>query len=165
MWKMKTSPKVLKATEKYVTTLGIKREELTEEQWNLMVKYVEVRRIGVPFLLFFAVFSIGMTFVFLHLGNKYYTKVIPHQTVKISFEDQKEPIALSPEEIRQYLNYVINRYMVAFGQFLLSVSFLTFFVISITIAKTANRKAHRIFYCGCSDLFPACEERGVQREL
>jgi hypothetical protein len=141
---MRTTPKILKATEKYIASLGRKREELTEEQWNLMLNYIKVRRIAIPFLLFFAMFSIGMTFAYWHQGHKYYTKTIPHQSVKISFDDQKEPITLSPEEVRQYLNYVTNRYMVASCQFLLSIFFLTSFIISMTIARTANRKAHRI---------------------
>jgi hypothetical protein len=31
MWKKNASPKVLKATEKYIASIGRKREELTEE--------------------------------------------------------------------------------------------------------------------------------------
>lgn len=39
MPKKQVSPRILKATEKYVASLGRKREELTEEQWTFMVNY------------------------------------------------------------------------------------------------------------------------------
>jgi len=141
---MKTSPRVLKATEKYIASLGRKREELTEEQWNLMVRYVKNRRIAIPFLLFSVIFCIGTTFAYWYQGHKYYTKVIPHQTVKISFDDQRESLSLSLEEIRRYLSNMADCYMMVGMSFLLAVLVLHIFIGSVTFTKMMNRKSHRI---------------------
>ena len=141
---MRTSPRVLKATNKYITSLGRKREELTEEQWNLMLNYIKARRIGIPFLLFFVVFWIGTTFTYWYQGHKYYTKIIPNQTVRISFDDQKEAVTFSPKEIQRYLSNVIHCYVMAFSGFLMAVMFLTYFIIILTIFKKSNRKAHAV---------------------
>jgi len=138
---MRTSPRVLKVTEKYIASIGRKREELTEEQWNLMVYYVEGRRIAIPFFVVMVLFWISTTFLYWQGGHKYLTKVIPHCAVTISFEDQREPISLSPEEIRECFRYVIQHYTMAWGGFLLAVIFSTFLVFIVTIG---NRKAHRI---------------------
>lgn len=144
MWKKRVSPKVLKATEKYLTSIGRKREELTEEQWNFMVDYIKKRCLIVPILIFFVLFCTVMTYLYWHQGHKYYTKVIPHQTVKISFDDQRESITLSPEEIRRYLRYVTDCYMMAGMQFELTIFMLIFLFGSVMLTKIMNRKTHRI---------------------
>jgi len=141
MWKLQISPRTLKAAERYIASIGRKREELTEEQWNLMVHYVEGRRIGIPVLLIACLLLAGMALMHWHFGHKYFIKAIPHHTVTISFEDQQEPISLSPEEIREYFSYVVHRYMMAWGGFLLAGILLTFLVCIVTMGKG---KAHRI---------------------
>ena len=144
MWKMKPSPKVLKATEEYVTSLGRKREDLTEEQWKLMVNYINTRRISSPILLIFCLVSVCMMFVSWHLGHKYITKVIPHHTITVSFNDQKKSIPLTPEEIGQYLNYITERYSTVGAHLVLAVVLLTFIILNVTVIKRTNGKNHRI---------------------
>ncbi|MGA2070927.1 MAG: hypothetical protein ABSG97_06220 [Sedimentisphaerales bacterium] len=144
MWKIKTSPKVLKATDKYIASIGRKREELTEEQWNLMVNYIKTRRLAIPSLIFFGLICAIFTLMYYHLGHKYLTMAIPHHTVTISFEGQQEPITLSPEEIRKYSTYVTDCYMMAGTQLMLAFESLIFIVISLTITRIYARKGHII---------------------
>ena len=141
---MRTTPRILKATEKYIASLGRKREELTEEQWNFMINYVKTRRVAIPFLVVCGLISLGMTFMYWHQGHKYVTEVIPHHTITVSFNDQNEQITLMPDEIRKYLNYITDRYMMAGTQFVLAYCLLIFFVISLTLVRIQNRKMHRI---------------------
>lgn len=141
MWKMQVSPRTLKATEQYIATLGRKREELTEEQWNFLIKYIEGRRIAIPLFLIMCLLFACMTFIDWNRGHKYFVRAIPHHTVKVLLEDQQEPISLSPEEIRVYFNYVVHHYMMAWSGFLLVSIFLTFFCMMII---GGNKKAHRI---------------------
>jgi cbb3-type cytochrome oxidase subunit 3 len=108
-----------------------------------MVNYIKTRRLAIPLLIFVGLFSAVMTFAFWHLGHKYVTKAIPHHTVTISFDDKREFISLSPEEIRQYFNYVTDCYMNAGMNFMLTVFMLIFFIGGMTIARITNRKAHR----------------------
>ena len=86
MWKMQVSPRTLKAAEKYIASIGKKREELTEEQWNLMVHYVEGRRIGIPLLIFSGLICAVFSIMYYHLGQGFVEDIFPHQVVEISFE-------------------------------------------------------------------------------
>jgi hypothetical protein len=139
MWKLQVSPRTLKAAEKYIASLGRKREELTEEQWNLMVRYVEGRRIAIPFLLMMCLLLAGMTFVNWHRGHKYFTKAIPNNTVTISFEDKSEPISLSPKEVRDYFDYTIHLYMMAWGGFLVATMLLTILICFGIIGQPGHK--------------------------
>lgn len=141
---MRTSPRILKATEKYVASIGRKREELTEEQWNLLVKHVEARRVANPFLLLAGLFCISMTYLFWHQAHKYVTNIVPNHTITVSFNNQNEPIILTPEEIREYLKYITDGYMLAGMQSMLAFQLLGFAVLSMALTKRTNRKAHRI---------------------
>jgi len=144
MWKLKPSPRVLKAAEKYVTSLGRKREELTDEQWNLMVKYTQGRRLGIPFLIFFGLVCAIFTATYYQHGQKFAKDILPSQVITITYEDQRESIYISPEKMRKYLNYATNCYMNAGMQLMLTIQFLIFFVGSVTLSKTMNIKTHRI---------------------
>jgi hypothetical protein len=136
---MRTTPGIIKATEKYIASLGRKREELTEEQWDFMVNCIKTRRIVIPLFIIMALLCIITIFRAWYLGHECFAKAIPHNTIMISFEDKSEPISLSPKEIRDYFSYTINRYMGAFGGFLLFINVLTYLMIIIGIKKT-----HRI---------------------
>ena len=134
----------LKATERYVASIGRKREELTEEQWNLMVHYVEGRRIAIPFLIIIVLFCTSMTFLFWYLGHKYLTGAIPNHTVQIMIENQSKTISLSPKEIREYFDYLAGCYMNAGVNLMLAFFALIFVVGSITFARRQNKTTHRI---------------------
>lgn len=140
---MRTSPRVLKATNKYIASLGRKREDLTEEQWNLMLKYIKARRIGMPFLLFFALLSIFFAYKYWQLSNKYLTKVILNPRIEASSNQQDESILMKTEEIRYHFKRFAYFRAMAWGQFLIANMMLTFFIISLTIVKITNRKTHR----------------------
>lgn len=144
MWKLKVSPRVLKATEKYIASLGRKREELTEEQWKFILNYIKGRRVVIPILVVFGLFCVGMTILYWNSGHKTVARAIPHDTVKISVNNQKDTISLSPEEIRQYLDYVTDCYMNAGVQIMLGFQLLVFAFLSATLARIHNRKMHRI---------------------
>jgi hypothetical protein len=144
MWKLKISPKVIETTEKYIASIGIKREGLTEDQWNLLLNYVEHRRIVIPIFVLMVLFCSSMTFLFWHLGHKYLTGAIPNHTVQIVIDNQREPISLSPEEIRKYFDYLAGCYMNAGANFMLAFYTLSFLVGSITLIRIQNRKMHRI---------------------
>ncbi|MFH1370103.1 MAG: hypothetical protein ABII09_02290 [Planctomycetota bacterium] len=115
---------------------------MTEEQWNLMLNYIKARRIGIPFLLLFALLSMCFACKYWQLGNKYLTKAVLHQNIVTSPDNQKELISLSPEEIKYHFKHLSYFYAMGWGQCLLSVQFLTFFVISVTFGKL--QKTHRI---------------------
>jgi hypothetical protein len=144
MWKLKISPKVIRATEKYIASIGIKREELTEEQWNLLLDYVKNRRIVIPIFVLIMLFCSSMTFLFWHLGHKCLTGAITNHTVQIATDNQREPISLSPEEIREYFDYLAGCYMNAGINFMLAFYTLIFLIGSITLVRIQNRKTHRI---------------------
>ena len=144
MWKLKPSPRTLKATEKYIASIGRKREELTEEQWNLMVNYVKCRRISIPFFLIFFLVSTALMIANWYLGRKYVKKVIPEQSVKVIFNEQKEQTIISPEEIRNYLSYVNERYFMTGSQYIFAIGFLVIFILNVTLIRMTNRKTHRI---------------------
>lgn len=136
---MRTTPRVLKATEKYIASIGKRREELTEEQWNLMLNYIKGRRISIPLLIIVALILISSSFWYWHLGHKYFTNAIPSNSVTISFVDQQEPISLSPKEIKEYFNRVIQCYAMAWGGFLVVSMLLTFLICFVIIGHPAHR--------------------------
>jgi len=144
MWKKQVSPRTLKAAEKYIASVGRKREELTEEQWNLMVNYVKTRRLGLPLLIFCGLICAVFTLVFYHLGQGFVEELLPHQVVKISFDDQRESISISPEEMRRHLSYATECYMLAGMQFMLALDFLIFVFGGLTIVWKQNRKTHMV---------------------
>jgi hypothetical protein len=95
-------------------------------------------------LIFIMLFCSTMTFIYWHLGHKYFTKAIPNDTVTISFNGQKETLSLSPEDIRKYFDYVKDCYMNAGMGFMLAFYALIFVIGSVTLVRTQNRKMHRI---------------------
>jgi hypothetical protein len=141
---MRTTPRIVKATEKYIASIGTKREELTEEQWNFMLNYVKMRHLRIPLLMILGLFCAGMTLAYWHLGHKYFTNALPDNTIKIEFNGQKEAISLSSEEVRKYFSYVTHCYMNAGVQFMLALQFLVFAILGATLTRTTNRKMHRI---------------------
>jgi hypothetical protein len=141
---MRTTPGIIKTTEKYIASLGRKREELTGEQWDFMINYIKTRRFAVPVLLIFGLFSIGMAFLYWHQGQKYFIQVIPNHSVKVSFDDQKEPLSLTPEEIRNYLEHMRDIYIMVGMKFVLSIFLIIFIIGSITLIRWQNRKTHKI---------------------
>jgi len=141
---MRTTPKILKATERYVISIGRKREELTEEQWNFMVNYIKACRISILSLAIIGIINVAFTLMYFYFGQGFAKGVLPPEVVTISFEEQGKSVSFSPEEMRRYLNRATDCYLNAGMGSMLSIFFLTFFIGNFTFIRVMNRKTHRI---------------------
>jgi hypothetical protein len=155
MWKLKPSPRTIKATEKYIFSLGRKREELTEEQWNLMVHYVQGLRFAIPILLFLELFSVFFAFEYCRLGQKFTNDALFSQSavVKMMFKDPSKSISLSQEDV-PILNHAREYFILAGMNIMLVINFFILIIFSLTLTRQQNKKTHRILLSRPTEIVP-----------
>jgi len=144
MWKLKPSPKAIKATEKYVASLGRKREELTEEQWQLMANYIQNRRVAIPILIILGLISISFAFMYYHIGQDYIEDILPNRAINVTFEENSKKISISSEKIQRHLSYAKECFMKVGFNISLILFILMFVIGSLTLVRIQNKKTHRI---------------------
>jgi len=149
MAKKKISPKVQEATEKYLTSLGSSKEQLTEKQWEIVTNYVKSRRVAkltITFFLIAGIFNAGLCYWAFHLGKHAINSMIPSETAQVTYvsKNGEKSIPLTPASITDYMKAAANLYWSAGSSFVLAVFFFSWFIIA-PLLRRSNRKMLEAF--------------------
>jgi len=94
------------AAEKFLSSHRTSREKLTEKQWEIIVNYFRNKRnirVGLPIILFSAVFYTWLAIWAFQRTNNLIAQVVPNEVIYVSKAGTETPIAIKPESIKEYL--------------------------------------------------------------
>jgi hypothetical protein len=152
----KISPKIQLAAEKYLTSLGSSREQLTDKQWEIIANYVKTRRMKVPILLTGGIFCACMGFLYSWYAKNHIANILPDEAVFVSKANKESAITLKPDDIKEHIDYLTHAYFMAGSLFILTVFMLGAVSICIPLMRRGNRKMLKAF-------IPRKQERGAAR--
>jgi hypothetical protein len=147
MTRKKISPRLQQAAEKYLSSIGASRADLSEKQWEIVVKHVKTQRMAVLILLIFGVILAGLSFWAFRLGEKGMASIIPEKAHLITFVSKtgEESASINPEDIKNYMKAVVDSYWNCGSSFALAGLFFTYAFITIPLTKRANKKMLEAF--------------------
>ena len=163
MAKKKISEKVLAAGEKYLTSLGSSREQLTDKQWGVVVKYVKGQRITklcVAFFLIVGLICADLSLRAFRLGSKGLSSVIPNEVTEIIFvfKAGEESMPLKPDDVKDYINAAAWSYWLCGACFVLAVSFFASVLISLPLGRRLYKKMFEGLIPRKQELETTCEK-------
>jgi len=94
------------AAEKFLDSHLTSRENLTEKQWEIIVNHFRNKRnirVGLPIILFSAVFFTWLTIWSFQRTNNLIAQVVPYEVIYVSKAGTETSIAFEPESIKAYL--------------------------------------------------------------
>ena len=163
MAEKKTSEKVLAAGEKYLTSLGSSREQLTDKQWGVVVKYVKGQRITklcVAFFLIVGLICADLSLRAFRLGSKGLASVIPNEVAEIIlvFKAGEESMLLKPDDVKDYINAAAGSYWLCGACFVLAVSSFALAFISLPLGRRLYKKMFEGLIPRKGELETTCEK-------
>ena len=139
----KISPKLQQAAEKYLLTLGSSRQYLTDKQWEIFLRHFKVERQlrwMTPFILLpFAIIMTFITFIAFRRANQTISSLVPDEVVYVRKANEETPVAIKPDQIKAYLNYIQKGAWLSGAGLANSTLLFTVIVLSI-ILKGHRRK-------------------------
>lgn len=147
MAKKRTSLKLEKATEEYLASLGSSRDNLTDEQWKYVSGFIRAKKFTKPMIISFmvlAVLLLCLTFLYSYWTNYEIAKAIPNRTVYFYKAGDNASIALTPRQIREYLELLSSLSFNTGPAFVLAV-FLFMAVFIIPLYRWKTRKIIEAF--------------------
>lgn len=103
----KISPEIQHAAEKYLATLGSSRQQLTDEQWRVVIKHIKNRRMrGLCMFIFLclAVLLLWLGFRAYRSAHYFLPEVLPVESVRIYQGDSETLVEPQVQEIQNYIN-------------------------------------------------------------
>ena len=142
MAKTNVSGKIQQAADKYLGSLDSSRDQLTDEQWRIVVAYIKLRRTYKPQLVFLLLLSViwaVSAFWYLYYISKLVAVVVPHETIFVSKAVDEPTIPLDPDDIQEFIDNAAKAY---FGTGAATIAALLFFsyVVAIPIHTRHRRK-------------------------
>jgi hypothetical protein len=138
------SPKVQRATEEYLASLGSSRKELTQEQWVILAKHVRRQRVekfSMVLLVVVGLLKVWLTWWALQLGNVTIFSAVPKNVERIIFvSDAGEQVTTVPELLKLDMKLVALAYCYAGVSFVLAVFLLTGGLIFLPLDRRATKK-------------------------
>ncbi len=116
--------------EKFLDSHLTSRENLTEKQWEIIVNHFRNKRnirVGLPIILFSAVFFTWLTIWSFQRTNNLIAQVVPDEVIYVSKAGTETSIAIEPESIKEYLESLKkSSSQITIGLTLATLMFTTF---------------------------------------
>lgn len=139
MFKKKISLKIQQATEKYLTSLGSSREQLTDKQWHIITKHIKIQRMTKPIVLCCLISGLvlmGVTLFYHHWARYEIERVTPNHPIDFHELGDDGTIRVWPQEIKDYLELLSSMSFHTGPAFILGVLLLVAaFAIPLTMRK------------------------------
>ncbi|MBN1795304.1 MAG: hypothetical protein JW804_01395 [Sedimentisphaerales bacterium] len=137
------SEKFDKAAENYVASLGLSRENLTDDQWNIIRKQIKTQRLAFPFLIIVIVICFIFGCLYLNMWKKY--KKIHISTISSIMEtpEESENFLKSKDfsESMNTLSYLASQVAM---QFTIGFVFFINVILNITLVRKERKKIFKI---------------------
>jgi hypothetical protein len=142
MFKKKISLKAQQATEKYLTSLGSSREQLTDKQWHIVTKHVKSQRLVRPIVLCCLILGLvlmSITFFYSRWARYEIERVTPNHPIDLTELGDDGTVRVWPQEIKDYLELLSSMSFHTGPAFILGILLLVaVFTVPLMIRK--NRK-------------------------
>jgi len=147
MFKRNPSPKIQRATEKYLGSLGSSREQLTDKQWRIVTKHVKFQRMVKPIVLcclMLGLMLMGIT-LFYHRWARYdIERVTPNHPIDLRELGDDGTIRVYPQQIKEYLELLASMSFYTGPAFILGVLLLVA-VFAVPLRIYENKKKFEEF--------------------
>jgi len=147
MFKRNPSPKIQRATEKYLGSLGSSREQLTDKQWRIVTKHVKFQRMVKPIVLcclMLGLMLMGIT-LFYHRWARYdIERVTPNHPIDLRELGDDGTIRVYPQQIKEYLELLASMSFYTGPSFILGVLLLVA-VFAVPLRIYENKKKFEEF--------------------
>jgi len=139
-----SNKKIDKSAEKYITSLGSNRDNLTDEQWKIIRKQIKGQRITLPVLFTAILLCFIFGCLYLNIWNKY-KKIFVASTPFIVIDQEQEETYFDAEDFDESINILSFLASKAAMQFTIGFVFLISAILNITLVRRERKKLIKAF--------------------